>query len=100
VDEQVRGREYVYKLLADQAMFCCIKLENKSPFLVIGKYGKETLRQAIEGGYFNDDEIEAIGKQIEETNELRRQEERQRERRFAQYIEDIKANIVRKQRHR
>jgi hypothetical protein len=49
---------------------------------------------AIRNGCFSDDEVEEIGTQVKEKNNLRNQEARQISQRFAQYFANVKAHLA------
>ena len=94
-NEPVWGKESVCQMVVDPALFGYVKL-NGGSFLLACKYSKEAMRNAIANDCFEEGEVEAIGKQIAEYKKLRQQEQYQRQHRFAQYVENIRASIIHK----
>gem|GEM_PF-4326570 len=90
---RIERKKFVCRMVVAPATFGNITLNNGT-YLLACKYSKEALREAIENDCFEQNEIDEIGKQLEEKKQLLMAELRRRKIRFAQYVANIKNRIV------
>ena len=93
--KQIKEHKYydLCQMIANPAFCYGIKIQRGS-YLLGCKWSKKDMVDAIKTGYFSDEEVQEIIKQVIERQKEQKRESRLRKRRFKQYIEDIKLAIL------